>query len=132
MFVITILSFLVILSIANAFFSGHSRISSTSVSQSFKLEKAIINKNVDLKMGFIDDAFRFFTNLNKEASAKHILVKGSDAVKKLELLKLELVNSTNISEDFSKLAAKVSIVVFVPISITNFHELILFFVLTGQ
>ena len=58
-------------------------------------------------MGFIDDAFRFFTNLNKEASAKHILIKGPDASKKLNLLKAELANSTDISEDFSKLALKV-------------------------
>ena len=41
-------------------------------------------------MNFFDDAFRFFSNLNKEASAKHILLKGSDGFKKLELLKAEL------------------------------------------
>jgi hypothetical protein len=29
-----------------------------------------------LKMNFFEDAFRFFSNLNKEASAKHILMKG--------------------------------------------------------
>ena len=66
-------------------------------------------KGISLEMGFLDDAFRFFSNLNKEASAKHILIKGPDASKKLILLKAELVNSTNISEDFSKLALKVTL-----------------------
>ena len=41
-------------------------------------------------MNFFDDAFRFFTNMNKEASAKHILIKGQGASAKLELLKKEL------------------------------------------
>ena len=37
------------------------------------------NKNgrrTTLQMNFFEDAARFFSNLNKEASAKHILIKG--------------------------------------------------------
>ena len=63
----------------------------------------------DLKMNFFEDAFRFFTNMNKEASAKHILIKGPDASKKLELLKKELETAEDLSVAFSELAAKVGI-----------------------
>ena len=33
-------------------------------------------QSTQLQMNFFSDAVRFFTNLNKEASAKHILIKG--------------------------------------------------------
>lgn len=34
------------------------------------------NGRTTLQMNFFEDAARFFSNLNKEASAKHILIKG--------------------------------------------------------
>ena len=109
------LSFIMLFHISHAFFVGHlakspfvtsSSQTILSKSSSYSSIQQIKNTN-ELKMGFVDDAFRFFTNLNKEASAKHILIKGPDASKKLNLLKAELANSTDISEDFSKLALKV-------------------------
>lgn len=62
-----------------------------------------------LQMNFFGDAVKFFTNLNKEASAKHILMKGPDASKKLQILKNELESATDLSAAFSDLAAKVRI-----------------------
>lgn len=59
-------------------------------------------------MNFFDDAFRFFSNMNKEASAKHILIKGQGASAKLELLKKELEGAPDLSVAFSELASKVS------------------------
>jgi hypothetical protein len=115
-----LLSVFLVFYLSNAFFIGIARnqivtSSQTLVKSSSMLQQPLLqqtqqrkNTNNELKMGFFDDAFRFFSNLNKEASAKHILIKGADASKKLTLLKAELANSTNISEDFSKLAAKVS------------------------
>jgi hypothetical protein len=38
--------------------------------------KNVHTKNNHLQMNFFEDAFRFLGNLNKEASAKHILIKG--------------------------------------------------------
>lgn len=61
-----------------------------------------------LQMNFFDDAFRFFGNMNKEASAKHILIKGQGASAKLELLKKELEGASDLSAAFSELASKVS------------------------
>ncbi len=76
-------------------------------------------------MNFFGDAIRFFTNLNKEASAKHILIKASgsyfliffdvvlfeitiaDGDKKLELVKAEINAAEDKSETFSQLATKV-------------------------
>lgn len=45
--------------------------------------------------------------MNKEASAKHILMTGPEASKKLALLKEELKGSTDVSAAFSELASKV-------------------------
>jgi peptidyl-prolyl cis-trans isomerase C len=61
-------------------------------------------------MNFFDDAARFFSNMNKEASAKHILIKGSDANVKCNELKtsLDAVPSEELDAAFSELAAKVS------------------------
>ena len=59
-------------------------------------------------MNLIEDAFRFFSNMNKEASAKHILMKGSGAKAKLEALKAELAAAPDLSVAFSELAQKVS------------------------
>lgn len=64
------------------------------------------NRN-SLQMNFFEDAFRFFSNMNKEASAKHILMKGPDASKKLAILKEELANAEDLQAAFSELASKV-------------------------
>lgn len=72
-----------------------------------KIDKASI---CALKMNFFEDAYRYFTNLNKEASAKHILIKGEySEAKCLELLE-QLKGVENISEAFSELAIKVNTV----------------------
>lgn len=60
-----------------------------------------------LQMNVFSDAVRFFSNMNKEASAKHILMTGPDAFNKLSVLKEELSSATDISAAFSELAAKV-------------------------
>ena len=63
-----------------------------------------------LQMNFFEDAFRFFGNMNKEASAKHILIKGDSGVarQKLQDLKTELETAEDLSAAFSDLAAQVS------------------------
>ena len=61
-----------------------------------------------LQMSLFDDAFRFFSNMNKEASAKHILIKGSGAEAKLAALKADLEKAPDLSAAFSEVAAKVS------------------------
>ena len=63
-----------------------------------------------LQMNFFEDAVRFFGNMNKEASAKHILIKGDSEVarKKLKELKTELASAEDLSQAFSDLAAQVS------------------------
>ena len=58
-------------------------------------------------MNFFEDAVRFFSNMKKEASAKHILIKGPDAVSKLMIIKGELEGVEDLSAAFSELAAKV-------------------------
>ena len=60
-----------------------------------------------LKMNFFEDAMRFFSNMKKEASAKHILIKGAGAVEKLNVIKAELVGVEDLSGAFSELASKV-------------------------
>ena len=69
-------------------------------------KQAYISRNT-LQMNFFEDAVRFFSNMKKEASAKHILIKGSDAVSKLTIIKSELVGVEDLSAAFSDLAAKV-------------------------
>jgi parvulin-like peptidyl-prolyl isomerase len=63
-----------------------------------------------IQMNIFSDAFRFFTNMNKQASAKHILIKGPQiqAIDKLKILKDELNASKDINLAFSELASKVS------------------------
>eukprot|EP00599_Poterioochromonas_sp_BG-1_P004408 CAMPEP_0173153384 /NCGR_PEP_ID=MMETSP1105-20130129/12827_1 /TAXON_ID=2985 /ORGANISM="Ochromonas sp., Strain BG-1" /LENGTH=203 /DNA_ID=CAMNT_0014069307 /DNA_START=42 /DNA_END=653 /DNA_ORIENTATION=- len=63
-----------------------------------------------LQMNVFEDAFRFFTNLDKEASAKHILMTSADAPEKLAIVKkeLEAVPPGDLSTAFSELATKVS------------------------
>lgn len=61
-----------------------------------------------LSMSFFDDAFRFFSNMKKEASAKHILIKGPEGKGKLAILKKDLEAAADVSAAFSELAAKVS------------------------
>jgi peptidyl-prolyl cis-trans isomerase C len=65
------------------------------------------NKN-NLQMNFFGDAFRFFSNMNKEASAKHILMKGPDAAQKLKEVKEELLKAEDLNAAFSDMAAKIS------------------------
>jgi hypothetical protein len=65
------------------------------------------SSNNPLKMNFFSDAARFFTNLNKEASAKHILIKGANADSKLLKIKEELEAADDVSAAFSEIAAKV-------------------------
>lgn len=61
-----------------------------------------------LKMNVFSDAFRFFTNLDKEASAKHILITGPNAIERLNLIKREIESATDLSSSFSEIATKVS------------------------
>lgn len=61
----------------------------------------------EIKMNFFEDAVRFFSNMKKEASAKHILIKGPGATEKLNVIKAELVGAEDLSAAFSDLASKV-------------------------
>jgi peptidyl-prolyl cis-trans isomerase C len=83
-----------------------SRLASVStpfvVSSSSRVDRTQVNMNI------FEDAYRFFTNLKKEASAKHILMTGSGASDKLRLLKTELETATDLNTAFSELASKVS------------------------
>jgi len=67
-----------------------------------------LQKSSSLQMNFFEDAFRYFSQLNKEASAKHILIKGDNAVQRCNELLGELSESTDVSVAFSELAAKYS------------------------
>lgn len=68
----------------------------------------LAHNKLELKMNFFEDAFKFFSNMNKEASARHILISGPDASKKLEVLKAELDGAADITAAFSELASKVT------------------------
>lgn len=70
----------------------------------------LVRRNIPntLQMNFFGDAFRFFTNMNKEASAKHILLKGDDASSKLLAVKEELQQAEDLSAAFSEMAVKIS------------------------
>eukprot|EP01041_Mallomonas_annulata_P003458 gene3458-6884_t len=61
-----------------------------------------------LQMNFFEDAVKFFSNMNKEASAKHILVKGPGGLARCEEIKAALLESENLSEAFSEYALKFS------------------------
>jgi hypothetical protein len=71
-------------------------------------QKQVSHSRSTLQMNFFEDAVRFFSNMKKEASAKHILISGPDAVSKLSIIKGELVGAEDLSEAFSVLAAKVN------------------------
>ena len=81
-----------------------------SPSMRFRVNGLVSNsyRTSSLQMNFFDDALRFFSNMNKEASAKHILIKGANAEAKCLALKEELVGSDNLSNAFSELAARES------------------------
>jgi len=61
-----------------------------------------------LQMNFFEDAFRYFSQLGKEASAKHILIKGPNGIKRCEDLKAELSSAEDLNVAFSEFAAKYS------------------------
>lgn len=61
-----------------------------------------------MQMNFFGDAIRFFTNMNKEASAKHILIKGDGGREKLLAVKNELQNAEDLNTAFSEMASKIS------------------------
>jgi parvulin-like peptidyl-prolyl isomerase len=63
-------------------------------------------------MNIFSDAFRFFTNLNKEATARHILMTGPDASSKLAKLKEELQTTPDLQTAFGELASRVKLVTF--------------------
>jgi hypothetical protein len=104
-----IFALLAIFASAVAFAPSRSRYGVAAIRQGNFNSVGRTSARTDLKMNFFEDAFRFFTNMNKEASAKHILIKGPDASKKLELLKKELETAEDLSAAFSELAAKVCI-----------------------
>jgi parvulin-like peptidyl-prolyl isomerase len=72
-------------------------------------QRQITHSRTEIKMNFFEDAVLFFSNMKKEASAKHILIKGPDSNSKLLILKEELVGAEDLSAAFSELAAKVGI-----------------------
>ena len=78
-----------------------------SNSASFLPKHQTYERKMGLKMNFFEDAFKFFSNMNREASAKHILISGPDASKKLEVLKAELDGAEDLSAAFSEIASKV-------------------------
>jgi peptidyl-prolyl cis-trans isomerase C len=80
----------------------------TSTNCGIQNRNVAIRRADRLQMNFFDDAFRFFTNMNKEASAKHILLKGDGALEKLEAAKQELMTASDLNSAFSEMAAKIS------------------------
>jgi len=85
------------------------RLQTTSYTPSYKGDSLQYRQSPHtLQMNVFSDAVRFFTNMNKEASAKHILMSGPEAFNKLNVLKEELSTATDVSAAFSELAAKVS------------------------
>lgn len=87
-------------------FAGRSSMITSHSADNFATARRI--KHGEIKMNIFEDAFRFFGNMDKEASAKHILIKGPDASEKLSILKADLENAEDVSSAFSELAAKVS------------------------
>lgn len=92
----------VTVSLSNGFMVSSNRAFSVSPHQ-----QQISHSRTTIKMNFFEDAVRFFSNMKKEASAKHILIKGPDAVSKLMIIKGELEGVEDLSAAFSELAAKV-------------------------
>lgn len=86
--------------------NGFMRSSRTTSSPAQQISTRTRRSNV--QMNVINDAFRFFSNMKKEASAKHILVSGPGATEKLNVIKAELDGVEDLSNAFSELAAKVS------------------------
>lgn len=79
------------------------RVASAVINQ----RQAVRTVRTEIKMNFFEDAVRFFSNMKKEASAKHILIKGPGATEKLNVIKAELVGAEDLSAAFSDLASKV-------------------------
>ena len=91
-----------IISISHGFMVSTSRAFAVSNVRQQSISRSTISMN------FFEDAVRFFSNMKKEASAKHILIKGPDAASKLAIIKGELEGVEDLSAAFSELAAKVS------------------------
>ena len=100
--------FLIILLFAVAITSTNGFMMSTRTTSGLAYQKQETRgfKNA-IKMNFFEDAVRFFSNMKKEASAKHILIKGAGATDKLNILKAELAGVEDLSAAFSELASKV-------------------------
>jgi peptidyl-prolyl cis-trans isomerase C len=98
---------LMLVSMVQGFVAPSSRSTRGLVNVGTRLQAPSIRRS-DLQMNFFEDAVRFFSNMKKEASAKHILIKGADASSKLEILKKELEGADDLSAAFSELASKVS------------------------
>jgi hypothetical protein len=71
-----------------------------------------LQRKSSLQMNIFSDAFRFLTNLNKEATARHILMTGPDASSKLAKLKEELQTTPDLQTAFGELASRVKLVAF--------------------
>lgn len=69
----------------------------------------LTHRETYVKMSIFEDAFRFFSNLNKEASAKHILIKSSNANEVLMKVKTEIESADDVSLAFSEIASKVNL-----------------------
>ena len=110
MFYLTLVLLLCIFSVSSSF-----RTPCTSIVNQYNVKafsgRSIARKQpaTTISMNIVSDAFRFFSNMNKEASAKHILMSGPNANDKLSLLKGELDAAEDLSNAFSELAAKVYI-----------------------
>jgi hypothetical protein len=94
----------VLVMLTNGFMASTTRAFSGSIYQN-----KVLHSRSTLQMNFFEDAVRFFSNMKKEASAKHILIKGPDAVSKLSIIKGELEGVEDLSAAFSDLAAKVNL-----------------------
>ena len=86
--------------------SGSTRMKGVFRSGDASVERS--TTRTQLEMNFFNDAVRFFSNMNKEASAKHILIKGSGAEAKCQEYAASLEGAEDLSTAFSELAAKVS------------------------
>ena len=95
-------------SVASFGVASRSIVTRSITSSGVRLQPSSVVRRNEMQMNFFEDAFRFFSNMKKEASAKHILIKGPDAVSKLEILKKELEGATDLSAAFSEVASKVS------------------------
>ena len=95
-------------SVASFGLAPRSIVARSITSSGVRLQPSSVVRRNEMQMNFFEDAFRFFSNMKKEASAKHILIKGPDAVSKLQILKQELEGAADLSAAFSEVASKVS------------------------